>query len=361
MLAGLPALIRAHWRILRREPGYWIVTLGLAVTIIVVYGSLLTNPGSPQLGAVLLDDSTLLADSLDAMASINGIDLEIGSLDDELAALEDGKRWAVLLVPEGTIAAAERDEPAIAQLLYNGTSPLEAAVGRGVLREFVADLNSILGLTTDLDPQEMTVDGSGGLGLLATLFPGLIGMSLMFGNSWAAGTLVSWRQFGILKRISASPVRPVTLEIAQFVAFAGLSALQVTILVGLGQLLFGVHISGSYLTLAIVAAAGAVAFMGIWYALAALMSSTPGFFATLNLASFVMIFLGGSVVPIENVPSWIKPLTQALPLTHLNDALREVINDSADLQAIADKLLILTAWAVAGFALSTRLFRWGRQ
>jgi ABC-2 type transport system permease protein len=361
MLSGLPALVRAHWRILRREPGYWIVTLGLAVTIIVVYGSLLTNPGSPQLGAVLLDDSTLLADSLDAMSEINGIDLETGSLEDELAALEDGKRWGVLVVPKGTIAAAERGEPATARLLYNGSSPLEAAVGRGVLREFVADLNEVLGLTTELEPQEMTVDGSGGLDLLAILFPGLIGMSLMFGNSWAAATLVGWRQLGILKRIAASPVRPVTLEIAQFVAFVGLSALQVAILLALGQLLFDVNVSGSYLTLAIVAATGAVAFMAIWYALATLISSTAGFFATLNVAAFVMIFLGGSVVPTENVPDWIKPVTQALPLTHLNDALRDVINDAANLQDVADKLLILVAWAVVGIALSTRLFRWGHQ
>jgi len=358
MLTGLPALLRTHWRILRREPGYWIVTLGLAATIIVVYGSLLSNPSSPELGFALNDDSPVLAEAVADLDGIDGIDIEVGTQAEELQALQDGDRWAVLVVPDGVIDAVGRGEPASADLLYEDDDPFQSAAARGILREFVADLNEGLGVTDNLSLEEIVVPGEKGIGLLGTIFPGLVGMSLMFGNSWAAATLVGWRQLGILKRLSSSPVNPFTIQIAQFSIFAILSALQVTVLVALGQLLFDVHIAGSYLTLAAVAAVGALAFMGIWYALASFMTNSAGFFATLNLSAFVMVFLGGSVVPNDDVPGWLDPLIQALPLTHLNDALRSVINDAASLSSVADQLLILGAWAIAGFALSSRLFRW---
>lgn len=357
-LGGFTALLRTQWRVIRREPGYWITSIGLAATIIIVYGSVLSNPGGPDLGAVLQDDSPELSDAIDRLASIDGVDLEIGSLDDEMNALQDGERWAVIVFPQGTIDAARSGEDAAATIVYNDASPFEAAAGPGVLREFVAELNSSLGVSIALDLNVQTVETKRGIGLLDTLFPGLVGMSLMFGNSLAASMFVTWRQMGILKRISSSPIRPFAMEAAQFLTLLVISALQVTILVALAQLLFGVNVAGSYVTLAAVAAIGAVAFMGIWYALAALVSNPTSFFATMNLASFVMMFLGGSVVPNDDVPAWLKPVIQLLPLTHLNSALRDVINDAAGLGSISVQLLILAAWAVGGFALSARLFRW---
>lgn len=360
MLRGLGALVRAQWRMLRREPGYWIVSVGLSATIIIVYGSVLSNPGGPELGVVLEDTSPDLREATRQLQDTGGIDVEIGSLEDELADLEDGERWAVIVFPDGTVEAAAHGGEARARVIYNDADPFQAAAGQGILRAFVSRLNDSLGQAADPDIDEQTIEGERGIGLLETLFPGLIGMSLMFGNSLAASMFVSWRQSGILKRISSAPVRPFTLELAQFMTLLVVSALQVIVLVTLAQTVFGVHVAGSYATLALVSLAGAVTFMGIWYALAALISVPTTFFAVMNLTAFIMMFLGGSVVPNDNVPGWLDPIIQAMPLTHLNDALRAVINDSAGVSSIAGKLAILAAWAVAGFALSTRLFNWGR-
>lgn len=359
-LRGFGALVRTQWRLLRREPGYWITSIGLAATIIIVYGSVLSNPGGPELGVVLEDDSAALAEGVGELASIDGIGLTIGSLDDELEALEDGERWAVIVFPPDTIERARNSGEASARVVYNDASPFEAAAGRGIMREFIAETNRTLDIALELDVTARTIETERGIGLLDTLFPGLVGMSVMLGNSLAASMFVSWRQMGILRRISSSPLRPLTMEAAQFATLLIVSALQVTVLVALAQVLFGVNVAGSYVTLAAVAAVGAVAFMGIWYALAAILTNPTSFFATMNLAAFVMMFLGGSVVPNEDVPSWLNPLIEALPLTHLNDALRNVINDSAGLSSVAGQIAILAAWAVAGFALSARLFRWGR-
>ena len=53
-----------------------------------------------------------------------------------------------------------------------------------------------------------------------------------------------------------------------------------------------------------------------------------------------------------------QPLIQALPLTRLNDALREVMLEGAGLTDIGVHLLVLAAWGVVSFALALRWFKW---
>lgn len=358
MPRGFGALLLTQWRLMSREPGYWITSVGLAAIVIIIYGSILSTPNPPELGIVLEDASPTLDAAADELDRIGGISVQRGTLDKEIAALEDGDRWAIVIFPEGTIDSAQNGEEATARIVYNDASPYEGTAGQGILRQFVAELNNALGVSGGIAIDEQTIEADRGIGLLETLFPGLLGMSLMLGNSLAASMFVAWRQAGILKRISSSPVRPLTLEAAQFVTLLAVSALQVTVLIVLARALFGVHVAGDYGAVAAVAFVGAVAFMGIWYALAAVLTNPTSFFATMNLTSFVMIFLGGSVVPNDDVPSWLQPVVEVLPLTHLNDALRGVINDAGGLSSVAGDVGILAAWGLAAFAVSARLFRW---
>ena len=53
-----------------------------------------------------------------------------------------------------------------------------------------------------------------------------------------------------------------------------------------------------------------------------------------------------------------QPFIQALPLTHLNDALREVMLEGTSLAGVAWRLGILAAYAVVSFGLALKGFRW---
>ena len=53
-----------------------------------------------------------------------------------------------------------------------------------------------------------------------------------------------------------------------------------------------------------------------------------------------------------------QPVIQALPLTQLNIALREVMLEGASLAAIAWRLAILAGYAVVCFMLALKWFRW---
>ena len=54
----------------------------------------------------------------------------------------------------------------------------------------------------------------------------------------------------------------------------------------------------------------------------------------------------------------VQPYLRALPLTALNDALRAVTLEGADLWSQAPRLLLLAAWGLICFGVGLRLFRW---
>ncbi len=57
-------------------------------------------------------------------------------------------------------------------------------------------------------------------------------------------------------------------------------------------------------------------------------------------------------------PASVAPVVNSIPLTHLNDALREVVNHGGGLGDLWLSWTIPAAWIVSGFVLSIRLFRW---
>ena len=60
----------------------------------------------------------------------------------------------------------------------------------------------------------------------------------------------------------------------------------------------------------------------------------------------------------KRFPAEAQPFIQALPLTQVNDALREVMLEGATLPAVAWRLGILLAWTVVPLYLGLRWFRW---
>jgi ABC-type multidrug transport system permease subunit len=60
----------------------------------------------------------------------------------------------------------------------------------------------------------------------------------------------------------------------------------------------------------------------------------------------------------KRFPDEVQPAIQALPLTQLNDALREVMLEGASLWEISWRLGILAAYAVVTFTLAMRWFKW---
>jgi ABC transporter DrrB family efflux protein len=191
------------------------------------------------------------------------------------------------------------------------------------------------------------------------LLPGLMGMNLMGGGFWGVGfVLVDMRVRKLLKRLLATPMRRDSFLLSILGSRMGFMLPEMVVLVLLGRFGFGVPIVGSVLTLIIVILLGALAFSGLGLLIACRTSKTETVSGLMNLAMLPQWLLSGIFFSSKRFPDVMQPFIQALPLTQLNDALREVMLEGASLAAIGWRLTILAAWGLVGFVLALKWFRW---
>jgi ABC-2 type transport system permease protein len=71
-----------------------------------------------------------------------------------------------------------------------------------------------------------------------------------------------------------------------------------------------------------------------------------------------MMILSGTFFPVAGMPSFIEPLVKILPLTYLNDALRQIMVAGTPLYSMGIDIIVLAVWAIVSLGVTIRFFRW---
>jgi len=343
--------------ILRRNVTFWLVSIFIAALSMLVFGALFSPDQQPMRLAVVDEDgSPAAAELVAAFESVDSVELNLGPRDAELAALHDGDREALVVIPAGfetSLAMGGSD----LEVLYDNSNPTELAYATTTLKAVVDGYNEQVNPMRDpVRMRSEAVDTNSG-SYIDFLTPGMVGMTIMFTNLAVGLMMVNWREQGILRRLGVTPLRPGAFIGSQAVSFAAVSIAQVAIILALGRLAFGVEVQGSVVWLALTAVLGVLCMLSIGYVIASFARTVTSFNVVQQLVAFPMLFLGGSYFPVDPSPI-LAPVVNAVPLTHLNDALREVINRGGGPADLWVSWLVLLAWAGCGFLVSLRLFRW---
>ena len=207
-------------------------------------------------------------------------------------------------------------------------------------------------------PREEAVSSAGSR-YIDWLVPGLLGMTIMQTGLWGVGfSIVQSRTRKLLKRLVATPMRRSDYLLAQILARMVFLAVEATVLVGFGYLVFGVPMRGSWMLIATTIIVGALSFSGIGLLAASRAKTVEGLSGMLNLVILPMWIVSGVFFASSNFPDPLQPFIHVLPLTALNDALRAVMLEGAAASAVSAPLALLGVWGAASFALALRLFRW---
>lgn len=191
------------------------------------------------------------------------------------------------------------------------------------------------------------------------LLPGLIGTNIMGGGLFGVGfVLVDMRVRKLFKRLMATPMRHSDFLLALIISRLLFLLPEMACLLLVGQLWFGVPINGSIFTLACVIFAGASAFAGIGLFLGCRTEKTETASGFINLAMLPQYILSGVFFSSKNFPAEAQWFIQALPLTQLIDAMREVMLDGASLWHVSWRIAILLGYAAVTFTLALKLFKW---
>ena len=191
------------------------------------------------------------------------------------------------------------------------------------------------------------------------LFPGILGMSMMFSCLFGVGYVVlRYRKSGFLKRLYATPLTAFEFLSAQVLSRLGLILFVTVILyLGIGAII-RFHNAGSSVLLLLLAIMGALSMIALGLTIAARFSSEELVGGLLNLLTWPMMLLSGIWFSLEGSPRWVQWVAHVFPLTHVLDAARAVMLDGAGVAQIAPHLLFLGATALAFLAFGAWSFRW---
>jgi ABC-2 type transport system permease protein len=77
-----------------------------------------------------------------------------------------------------------------------------------------------------------------------------------------------------------------------------------------------------------------------------------------NLITMPQFLIGGTFFSIEAFPKWLQPVSRALPLTHLNAALRKVAFEGQNLFQVRQEIGILAIWGIVVYFIAIKVFKW---
>jgi ABC-type multidrug transport system permease subunit len=207
-------------------------------------------------------------------------------------------------------------------------------------------------------PQRGTVSGAP-IRYVDWVVPGVLGMNIMFSSLWGVGwVIVRYRKNGVLRRLSATP-----LSAGEFLSAQILSRLLVVIVVNVfvfasTHALLDFPMRGSYLALAAVFLAGAIALISMGLLIAARVRSEELANGLLDVIAFPMMVLSGVWFSLEGTNPLVQRIAEFLPLTHVVDAARRIMLDGAGLADVATDIGMLLGIAAALLLVATRAFRW---
>jgi ABC-2 type transport system permease protein len=172
------------------------------------------------------------------------------------------------------------------------------------------------------------VFGAGDTKYVTFMFPGILGMTILFTSVFSAISILWDRQFGFLKEILVSPVPRPSVAIGKVIGGATTAVLQGAVLLVLMFFpnVFGFHWSTLWKALALIPLMVllALAMTSVGVAVGSRMKSFEAFPIIMNFLLLPLFFLSGAMFPLQGLPGWMNFLTKINPLSYGVDMLRGV-------------------------------------
>jgi ABC-2 type transport system permease protein len=171
----------------------------------------------------------------------------------------------------------------------------------------------------------MKLNGVPDVDYIAFMYPGVIGMSILFTSMFSAISIIWDREFGFLKEVLVAPVPRWGVALGKSLGGATIAMIQSVILILMAPL---AHISLSVMVVVemlVLSFLISFAITSFFVLVASRMQSMQSFQVVMNFVVMPIYFLSGAMFPMSSAPSWMKALMTVNPLTYGVDAFRNVI------------------------------------
>ena len=350
------ALAKASFRSIMRSPSAVIFTLAFPLIFILVFGFM--SSGGVRIDLAVVPGSDVNNPVIEELQKMQVVRLSTDKTPAEIqTALEKGSIDASIAVeknPAGTPAYRTN-------VTYTAASIDEASILKSLLNNLLLTLNTRDVAPTVAELHESTVTGR----IYRTIdfiLPGQLGFALLstgvFGTAFVFFNL---RQTLVIKRFFATPVKRSSIVLGEALARIGFSLLGAIFIIIVGRIFFDftlIHGLITVINMLLLAIIGIIVFMGFGFVVSGIAKSESTIPPISNIVTLPQFLLSGTFFPIEAFPEWLQPISKALPLTYLNDAMRLIAFEGAGLWDVKFQLFILLIWGILVYSVAVKVFKW---
>ena len=229
-----------------------------------------------------------------------------------------------------------------------------------IIGSFAQPILFLFVLGTGIASSFSVFGGGGGEDFLNFIFPGIIGMTVLFTSFFSAMSIVWDREFGFLREILVAPISRTSIVIGKLLGGSTIAIFQGSIIMIFSPLLkvpitfiMVLKVLGVMFLLAMT-----ISTMGI--ILASVIKSMQAFQVITNFLLMPMFFLSGALFPLNNTIMWMNIVSKINPLSYGIDAMRFVMLNDPALQLhplwlnIAVMIFLIVVFSISGTFLFSR-------
>ena len=250
----------------------------------------------------------------------------------------DKKLSYVIVIPEGFENDVSMANATI-EFVYD-RSQTSAMVVMGILNSVINKMNQKLSNGTNYIVVQGETIAPKRFSFMDLFLPGMIGMSAMTTSIFAVVEINSrYRETGIFRKLATTPLRRIEWILSKtiyqiVISFAGMGVILV-----LGIALFDVKVIPDSLSLILVATTSML-FSGIGMILSRFVKDPETAGAAANAITFPMMFLSGTFFPLEQMPEFLRTIATVLPLTYVNNGLRDSMIMGEPQRAVINTMIV---------------------
>ena len=194
------------------------------------------------------------------------------------------------------------------------------------------------------------------------ILPGQMGFSLLSAGIFGvAFVFFNLRQQLVLKRFYATPIRRLYIILGEALSRVIFQLMTAVIIIAIGHFAFNFTLVHGWATFGSIMALSFIAlvlFMGFGFIVSGVAKNESTIPPLANIFTLPQFLLAGTFFSIDNFPTWMQPFCKILPLTHFNNAIRDIAFEGNSLLDSWGDISVLFIWIIIVYTVAFKTFKW---
>lgn len=355
------AIARGSFISTLRSPSTVAFSIGFPLVFILAF-AFLSNNSAPRIDVAIANNADTLNPVYAQIANAPGIRIKKETPEQLKENLEKGQIAAILdIAKTQTVSASytvsiKTSEAVSAQSIAILRSYLNA-IADGLNKAYNPAAANIVSVNDKIEKVPGRIYRT-----IDFILPGQLGFSLLSAGIFGVAFLFfNLRQQLVLKRFFATPITRTFIVLGEALSRVMFQMIAAIVIIIIGVVFFKFTLVKGWITfieIMILSFFALIVFMGCGFIVSSVAKNESTIPPFANIFTLPQFLLAGTFFPIDNFPKWMQPLCNILPLTHFNNAMREISFEGASLFSCWRDFGNLFLWGIIVYAIAIKVFKW---